>query len=86
MERLAARHREIGVALALIYLGYVYLERWSGVPVQTNQPKKVTIHPDFYVYLPKSYVSSLESARKLVGKPLWRMSRIPLKRAALQNL
>ena len=62
---------KIAIALALIYLGYVYLERWSRVPVQPNQPKKVTIHPDFYVYFPKSYVSSLESARKLVGKPLW---------------
>ena len=62
---------KIGVALALVYLGYVYLERWSRAPVQPNQPQKVTIHPDLYVYLPKSYVSSLESARKLVGKPLW---------------
>ena len=62
---------KIGVALALVYLGYVYLERWSRAPVQPNQPQKVTIHQDLYVYLPKSYVSSLESARKLVGKPLW---------------
>ena len=62
---------KIGIALALVYLGYVYLERWSRAPVQRNQPRKVTIQPDLYVYLPKSYVSSLESARKLVGKPLW---------------
>ena len=62
---------KIGIALALIYLGYVYLERWSRIPVQPNQPQKAAIHPDLYVYLPKSYVSSLESARKLVGKPLW---------------
>ena len=62
---------KIGIALTLIYLGYVYLERWSSAPVRPNQPAKVTIHPDLYVYPPKSYVSSLESARKLVGKPLW---------------
>ena len=62
---------KIGIALVLVYLGYTYLERWSSAPVQPNQPAKVTIHPDLYVYLPKSYVSGLESARKLVGKPLW---------------
>ena len=62
---------KIGIAFALVYLGYVYLERWSRAPVQRNQPRKVTIQPDLYVYLPKSYVSTLESARKLVGKPLW---------------
>ena len=62
---------KIGLALALIYLAYVYLERWWSPPIQPSQAKKVAIHPDFYVYLPKSYVSSLESARKLVGMPLW---------------
>ena len=72
---------KIGIALTLIYLGYVYLERWSSAPLQPNQPAKVSIHPDLYVYPPKSYVSSLESARKLAALGQGRLSlELPARR------
>ncbi len=54
-----------------VYLIYVFVQR--GRPAKEPRPKKTVlpISPDYYVYLPKSYVRSLADARGLVGKPLW---------------
>lgn len=62
---------KLGLVATGIYLAYVYYGRWSTqLPVEERQ-ERLLKNPDYYVYPPRSYVSDLASARKLVGKPLW---------------
>lgn len=62
---------KVGLVATGIYLAYVYYGRWSTrLPVEERQERPLK-NPDYYVYPPRSYVSDLASARKLVGKPLW---------------
>ena len=63
---------KVGIGLALLYLLFVYGQRWMRDPVQREEAEKVELHPDLYVYPAKSYISSFETAQsKLVGQPLW---------------
>ena len=62
---------KLGLVATGVYLAFVYYERWSArLPVEERR-EQLLKNPDYYVYPPRSYVSDLASARKLVGKPLW---------------
>lgn len=56
---------------AFVYAAVGSVRDWLRPRLERPEREEKEIHPDFYVYHPKSYVDSLESARKLVGKPLW---------------
>ncbi len=60
------------VASAL-YVGYHFYERNRIASLVLRQePKKIELPADAFVFVPKSYVTDLESARrKIVGKPIW---------------
>jgi hypothetical protein len=61
----------VGVVLAIVYVGLHYAMRWSRPTLQRKTPPPIERVEDFYVHPPKSYVTDLTSAQKLVGKPLW---------------
>ena len=62
---------KLGLVATGIYLAFVYYDRWSArLPVEERR-EQLLKNPDYYVFPPRSYVSDLASARKLVGKPLW---------------
>jgi hypothetical protein len=59
------------VVLALILVGLEYYRRWMRIPLRRQEPERIQRVDDFYVHPPKSYVTDLDSAQKLVGQPLW---------------
>ena len=61
----------VGLAVAVAYLGVNFYERATRPRLERKQGPLRKIHPDAYVYPPKSYVTSVQSAQKLIGKPLW---------------
>ena len=61
----------VALAVAVAYLGATFYERATRPRLERKQRPVRKIHPDAYVYPPKSYVTSLQSAQKLIGKPLW---------------
>jgi hypothetical protein len=61
----------VGVALAVLYTGLHYFLRWTRPSLKREAPAPIQRVDDFYVHPPKSYVTDLASAQKLVGKPLW---------------
>ncbi len=60
-----------GLVLAVLYVGFHYYLRWTRPSLERKEPPPIQRVEDFYVHPPKSYVTDLESAQKLVGKPLW---------------
>ena len=60
-----------GLVVAVLLVGAEYFRRWTRPSLRRDQPQRIQRVEDFYVYPPKSYVTDLESARKLVGQPLW---------------
>jgi hypothetical protein len=61
----------VALVLAFVYVAMHFYARWTRPPLQRERPKPVQRVEDFYVHPPKSYVTDLASAQKLVGKPLW---------------
>lgn len=64
---------KVTVVLSVLYVSYHFYER-NRIANIGREPvvKKVELPQDAFVFVPKSYVTDLESARrKLVGKPLW---------------
>lgn len=61
----------IGLIIAAVFLGTNIYERISRPTLRRETGPTRKIHPDLYVYPPRSYVSDLRSARKLIGKELW---------------
>lgn len=64
---------KVSVVLAALYLSYHFYERHR-IANQSlrEEPQTIKLPDDAYVFVPKSYVVDLESARrKLVGTPLW---------------
>ncbi len=61
----------VGLVLAVVYLGVTYYQRWTSAPIGPERKQTIKLHPDLYVFPPKSYVTDVASARKLIGKPLW---------------
>ena len=57
--------------VALAYAAVGSLTEWLNPSLKPPPPNERKIHPDFYVYHPKSYVDSASSAKKLIGRPLW---------------
>jgi hypothetical protein len=62
---------KLGLVATGIYLAFVYYDRWSARLPVDDRREQLLKNPDYYVFPPRSYVSDLASARKLVGKPLW---------------
>ena len=61
----------IGFVVAAVFLGTSFYERITRPALRRESAPTRKIHPDWYVYPPRSYVTDLRSARKLIGKPLW---------------
>jgi hypothetical protein len=61
----------VALVLALLFVAAHFYSRWTRPSLQREQPATVQRVEDFYVYPPKSFISNLASAQKLVGKPLW---------------
>jgi hypothetical protein len=68
---LAGLTLKLTLVVAVVYVGGIFYERWSRPSLVRDKPASRKIHPDLYVYPPKSYVTDFASARKLIGKPLW---------------
>jgi len=64
---------KIALVLAALYLGGDYLRRIWRTPLEREDTSKIKLHEDLYVHPPKSYISSFETAGKLVGMDLWVM-------------
>ena len=64
---------KVAVVVSALYVGYHFYERHRiSKLVLRPEPKKVELPADAFVFVPKSYATDLESARrKLVGKPIW---------------
>ena len=64
---------KVSLAVSAVYVGYHFYERHRIANlVLRPEPKKIELPADVYVFVPKSYATDLESARrKLVGKPIW---------------
>jgi hypothetical protein len=62
---------KVGLIAAFVYLGAVYYERWTRPPLERSVPPPIKHPRDFYVFIPKSYITDAEAAERLVGKPLW---------------
>lgn len=60
-----------GLIAAAIFLGTTLYDRANRPSLDREEAPVRKIHADLYVYPPKSYVTSAQSARKLIGKPLW---------------
>lgn len=67
----------LGIKVALVwsalYVAYHFYERNRIAKMSfREEPKQIKLPDDAYVFVPKSYVTDIESARrKLVGEPLW---------------
>lgn len=61
----------LGLIAAAVYLGTTLYERANRPSLAPERGPVRKIHTDLYVYPPKSYVTNVRSARKLIGKPLW---------------
>lgn len=62
---------KLGLVATGVYLAFVYYDRWSSrLPVEERR-EQLLKNPDYYIFPPRSHVTDLSSARKLVGKPLW---------------
>jgi hypothetical protein len=61
----------VGLVLAFFYVAAHFYERWTRPSLRRDTPAPIQRVEDFYVHPPKSYVSDLTSAQKLIGQPLW---------------
>ena len=61
----------MAVIAALIYASVGYIAEWVNPRLKPPRQQERTVHPDLYVFHPKSYVSNAASAEKLIGRPLW---------------
>jgi hypothetical protein len=61
----------VALVLALAYGALHIYSRWTRPPLRRDKPAPVQRVEDFYVHPPKSYITNLVSAQKLVGKSLW---------------
>jgi hypothetical protein len=61
----------VALVLAFFYVAAHFYWRWTRPPLRRYEPAPVQRVADFYVLRPKSYVSDLASAQKLIGQPLW---------------
>ncbi len=65
---------KIALVVGVLYVGYHFYERNRIASMGRDKPEPQTIDlpRDVFAFVPKSYVTDVESARrKLVGKPLW---------------
>ena len=60
----------LSLVAAGVYFAATFYDRAMRPRLVREQPKR-QVHLDHYTFLPKSYVRDFESAKKLVGKPLW---------------
>jgi len=65
------RSLQVALVLALLYVGAHFYWQWTRPSLRRDQPAPIQRVEDFYVHPPKSYVTDLDSAQKLVGQPLW---------------
>ena len=60
----------LSLVAAGVYFAATFYDRAMRPRLVREQPKR-QVHIDHYTFLPKSYVRDFESAKKLIGKPLW---------------
>ena len=63
----------MAVIVALVYAAVGSIAEWANPRLKPPRKQERTIHPDLYVYHPKSYVDSAASAEELIGRTLWVM-------------
>jgi hypothetical protein len=64
----------VALVLAVLYVAADFYSRWTRSPLRRDEPATIQRVDDFYVHPPKSYVTNINSAQKLVGQPLWVIS------------
>ena len=64
---------KIAIGISAVYVAYHFYERHRLANLDLRkEPQRIELPDDVYTFVPKSYVTDLESARrKLIGKPLW---------------
>lgn len=65
---------KVSVVLGVLYVSYHFYERSRIASMGRQKPeaKRIELPKDLFAFVPKSYATDIESARrKLVGKPLW---------------
>ena len=64
---------KVALVISAVYLAHHFYERNRLANITIgDQPRRRDLPADVFVFVPKSYVTDLESARrKLVGTPLW---------------
>ena len=65
---------KFALVFGALYVGYHLYERnrIASMGRDKPEPKRIELPKDAFAFVPKSYVTDLESARrKLIGKPLW---------------
>lgn len=65
---------KVGLVIGALMVGYHFYQRHriANSIAQRDEPKRIELPADLFAFVPKSYVTDLESARrKLVGEPLW---------------
>ena len=64
---------KVSIVIAALYVGYHFYERQRIAGTSgRSEPQEIKLPEDVFAFIPKSYVTDLESARrKLVGQPLW---------------
>lgn len=61
----------VALVLAVLYVAAHFYARWTRPSLQRDEPAPIQRVEDFYVHPPKSYVTNIPSAQKLIGEPLW---------------
>ncbi len=64
---------KVALVFCALYVAYHFYERNRLAKMSLREePQQIKLPDDAYVFVPKSYVTDIESARrKLVGEPLW---------------
>ena len=64
---------KVSLVVSVLYVGYHFYERQRIASMSLRpEPQKIELPDDVYTFVPKSYVTDLEAARrKLVGNPIW---------------
>ena len=61
----------VGIAAALVRLGYVLAEREKNAPQRQPTEASTALQPEYYVIPKKLYLYDLKSAQQLTQQPVW---------------
>lgn len=70
--RIVSFSLKLGLVIALVYVGAVFLQRYWADWEDAGEPRTVELHEDLYVHPKRTYISSFGTAKsKLAGRSLW---------------